>query len=265
MKIYSLLYITAAILVLCSCQKIVTLKLNNANPEIVIQGEVTDAPGPYTVSIQQSANFYADNSFPAVTGAIVKITDDQGFTDSLRESSPGIYLTQFMMGRQGGMYQLSVNASGTSYSATSMMPSSVKLDSLTVDGTSGFGKQRIDVVANFQDPAGVNNYYQFNELINGKSFPQNYYTFDDRLSDGKYINYTLRTDSSYIKSGDTVTVSMYSVDENMYTYFSELRQSSGTGAFSSTASPANPTTNLSGGALGYFSAHTIQTATIIVQ
>jgi hypothetical protein len=50
----------------------------------------------------------------------------------------------------------------------------------------------------------------------------------------------------------------------VYNYFLQLRQSSGTGAFNSTASPANPTSNITGGALGYFSAHTTQTQTITV-
>src|SRR5450755_469933 len=70
-----------------SCKKIVTLKLNTAPSQIVIQGAVTNAAGPYTVAINQSVGFYADNSFPPVSGAIVVISDDQGVADSLTETS----------------------------------------------------------------------------------------------------------------------------------------------------------------------------------
>ena len=252
------------ILFFSSCQKVVQLNLNNAATQIVIQGEVTDERGPYQIIINQSVGFYADNTFPGVSGATVVLTDDRGDTDSLTERSPGIYETHFLRGKPGITYTLTVLSQNVKYSAVSTMPQPVYFDSLTLEGTSGFGQERINAIVNFQDPPGVKNFYQFTETINHKSFPRNNFVLSDRLSDGKYISTTLRTDSSYIVPGDTVQVNMFSIDENTYTYFLELRQSSGSGAFNSTASPANPTTNITGGALGYFSAHTIQARAIVV-
>ena len=247
-----------------SCQKVVTLKLNTIPPQIVIQGEVTDSGAPYSIMINQTVDFYADNVFPPVSGAVVKISDDVGYTDSLIEFSPGIYSTHGLQGRPGHTYTLSVFAQNTNYSAVSTMPMPVKLDSVTLEITSGFGEQRINAIVNFQDPPGITNYYQFQEYINGQLFNKEIFILDDRLSDGKYISSTLRTDSSYLNSGDQLEVKMFSIDQNVYNYFLQLRQSSGTGAFNSTASPANPTSNITGGALGYFSAHTTQTKTITV-
>jgi hypothetical protein len=257
-------YFLTIMLAFSSCQKVVTLNLNTAAPQLVIEGEITDATGPYSVTISQSVNFYADNTYPPVSGAVVKVSDDQGKTDSLEETSPGVYSTNFLQGKPGATYSLSVSTQNKNYSAVSTMPLPVPLDSLTLNLTSGFGQQRIDAIVNFQDPPGIANYYEFVEYINGQAFPRNNFVFDDRLSDGKYISLVLRTDSSYISPGDAVRVDMYSIDENTYTYFLELRQSSGTGAFNATASPANPTTNVVGGALGYFSAHTTETKSIVV-
>jgi hypothetical protein len=45
------------------------------------------------------------------------------------------------------------------------------------------------------------------------------------------------------------------VDENIYNYFYELSNVTATAGIQSTT-PANPTSNISNGALGYFSAHT---------
>ncbi len=252
------------ILLFSSCQKVVQLDLNNAASQIVIQGEVTDDRGPYQIIINQTVGFYADNTFPGVSGATVIITDDLGDTDSLSEKSPGIYQTHFLKGKPGITYTLTVLSQNVKYAAVSTMPQPVRFDSLTLEETSGFGQERINAIVNFQDPPNVKNFYQFTETVNNKSFPRNNFVLSDRLSDGKYISTTLRTDSSYIFPGDTVKVNMFSIDENTYTYFLELRQSSGTGAFNSTASPANPTTNITGGALGYFSAHTVQTRAIVV-
>jgi hypothetical protein len=264
-NIFKIFFFSVCQVILFSCQKVVTLNLSTSAPQLVIQGEVTDGPGPYKISINQSVDFYADNNYPTVSGAVVELTDDQGNSDSLKETSPGVYSTSVLQGKPGSTYSLSVTAQNNHYSAVSTMPYAVPLDSVTFNVTSGFGQQRIDAMVNFQDPPAVANYYEFVEYINGQAFPRNNFVLDDRLSDGKYISLVLRTDSSYIVSGDDVRVDMYSIDENTYTYFLELRQSSGTGAFNATASPANPTTNMVGGALGYFSAHTTQSKSVIVR
>jgi hypothetical protein len=242
-----------------SCKKTVTLKLDSVTSQIVIQGEVTNAAGPYMVIINQTVNFYADNTFPPVSGAVVKISDNQGVTDSLTEtSSPGVYTSHILQGQPGNTYSLSVFAQNKKYTAVSTMPAPVPLDSVTFESTSGFGQHRISAVVNFQDPPGIKNYYQFLEFINGQLFNKNVFIFEDRLSDGKYINDNLFTDSSYLSSGDDLEVKMYCIDENIYNYLFQLDQSSARGAFNNTASPANPVSNISNGALGYFSAHTTQ-------
>src|ERR1700710_425167 len=96
--------------VLFSCTKVISVNLNNANPNIVIEGIVSDAPGPYQVKLTQTINFSDPNIFPPVTGATVKITDSiLGVTDSLTETVPGTYVTQKLLkGLTGHTYQLYV-------------------------------------------------------------------------------------------------------------------------------------------------------------
>lgn len=257
--------VTAATL-FYSCQKTVTLDLKTAAPQIVIQGEVTNSTGPYTVTINQSTAFYADNTFPAISGAVIKISDDQGVTDSLTETSAaGVYTTHSLQGSPGHTYTLSVFAQNKNYSAVSTMPAVVPFDSVTFDHSADFGSKNIEAIINFQDPAGVKNYYQFIEYINGVQLTNNnIFVFDDRLSDGRYISRTLRNDSSRLVIGDLLEVKKYDIDENVYNYWYQLDQSSGSGAFNTTASPANPTSNISNGAYGYFSAHTVQSKQLTV-
>jgi Domain of unknown function (DUF4249) len=257
-KRYStILFFTTAALLFDSCQKTVHLDLNNAAPQIVIQGEVTNDPGPYTITINKSTGFYAENSFPPVSGAVVKISDDQGVTDSLTETSAGSYSTHTLQGISGHTYTLSVFTGNNNYRAASTMPAPVNLDSITFR-RSTFDTKQINAIPNFQDPVGIKNFYQFIEYINGVQFTRNIFVSSDRLSDGKYSTLALRSDSSYFKIGDQLEIKMYCIDENVYNYFNELDQSSGTGAFNTTASPANPASNISNGAYGYFSAHTTQ-------
>ena len=252
------------LLLLISCQKTVKLPLNTAPSQWVIQGEVTNAPGPYTVSINQTVAFYADNTFPAVSGASVQISDDQGVTDVLTETSAGTYTTHTLQGKPGNTYTLNVTIGDSNFTATSTMPQPVALDSVTFDHNSAFRKNQITAQANYQDPAGIKNYYQFLLYINGVQFTKDIYAFDDRLSDGKYIVQDLRMDSTYLTVGDQVQVNMYCIDVNVYNYFNQLAQSVGSGSFNTSAAPANPSSNISNGAYGVFSAHTISSKTVTV-
>ncbi len=101
-----------------SCKKIVTLKLNNVPAAIVIQGNVTNQPGPYYVTINQPVDFYADNNFPPVSGASVVISNSEGQTDSLTEIITGYYATNFIQGAPGCHVSLSVTAQGVNYTAS---------------------------------------------------------------------------------------------------------------------------------------------------
>lgn len=254
------------LILLFSCQKTVTLNLQNAPPQLVIEGNITDGPGPDTVKIMHSVNFYADNSFPAVSGARVIVTDNAGNRDSLTEAMPGSYITHRLQGVPGNTYHLSVTLNDTTYTAASTMPQPVNLDSVTFTTSSAFRKGRITPLVNFQDPPGIANYYRFEEWINGVAFTKDFFVFDDRLSDGRYIQWNLRMDSAYLNPGDLLRVDMYCVDKNDYTYFFQLGQTAGgaRGAFDTNASPANPSTNISSGAYGYFSAHTVRSRTVTV-
>lgn len=266
MKYAAIALLSAVLFFFCdSCQKTVTLDLNTAPAQIVIQGEVTNAAGPYTVTINQTTGFYEDNIFPAISGASVKISDGQGVTDSLTETSPGTYTTHVLQGQPGNTYTLTVFALQTTYTAVSTMPQPVPLDSVTFQNSTRLRKTTITALANFQDPGGVKNYYQFIQYINGVQFTKSIYVFDDRLSDGRYISYNLRMDSTYLSIGDQVKVVMNCIDENVYNYFYQLNQSSSTGVFNTTAAPANPSTNISNGSYGYFSAHTTNSRTATVE
>src|SRR5579863_9815991 len=238
---------------LSGCTKVINLSVPNASAQLVVQGNVTNATAPYA----------ADNSFPAVDGVSLTITDNAGLYDSLAETSPGVYMTQgTWQGKPGNTYTLHVTYKGVGYAGSSTMPQQVNLDSVTFEQTSRFRKSIIEAVPNFQDPPGVKNYYQFSETVNGEVYNK-IFVFDDRLSDGRYIRQPLADDSAHLADGDFVAVSMYCVDENVYSYFRELAQQQNSGGFGSVlftnVAPTDPNSNLSGGVLGYFSAHTTQT------
>jgi hypothetical protein len=250
-----------------SCQKIVTLKLATTAPQLVIQGDVNDGPQPYFVTLGQSVDFYASNNYPPVSGAKVVITDvTAGVSDTLTETpTAGTYQTSILQGMNGHTYNLNVLSGGATYTATSTIPSTfVVLDSVTFVVTGRRGKgQNISPVPNFQDPDTGSHYYQFVLYGNGVQVPKTY-VFSDRLSQGRYIHEPLNTDTSDVQSGEELRVDLYCIDSDVYTYLNELTSITNIGAQSENAAPANPTSNITGGCLGYFSAHTVSEKVVLV-
>lgn len=245
-----------SLMLLVSCTKVINVNLNSAAPEIVIEGNVNDGPGPYQVKLTQTVNFSDPNFFPPVTGATVQITDvTAGYTDSLTEGVPGTYTTNNLLrGVPGHQYQLYVLSNGQTYTASSTMPLPVTLDSVSFYSSSIFGETRTNAVVNYQDPAGIANYYTYTEYVNDRQIDRTF-VFSDRLSDGKYVHVQLFNDST-INPGDKVKVEMHCVDNPVWQYFNTLGQAKGNNSQSIT--PANPVSNISNNALGYFSAQTIQ-------
>jgi hypothetical protein len=245
-----------SLMLLVSCTKVINVNLNSTAPDIVIEGNVNDGPAPYNVKLTQTVNFSDPNFFPPVTGATVQITDvTAGYTDSLTENVPGTYTTKNLaQGVSGHQYQLFVSSNGQTYTASSTMPLLVTLDSVSFYSSSVFGKTRTNAVANYQDPAGIANYYTYTEFVNDQRVDRTF-VFSDRLSDGKYIHVQLFNDST-INPGDKVRVEMHCVDNPVWQYFNTLGQAKGNNSQSVT--PANPVSNISNNALGYFSAQTIQ-------
>ena len=248
---------------LFSCKKVINVSLKNAATQLVINGEINNRRGPYHVTISKSVDFTADNIFPPVSNAFVVISGN-GKKDTLSESEPGTYDTHSVEGKPGESYSLFVSVEGKNYTATSVMPQPVRLDSISfLEGRNS----TLYAVANFQDPPETSNYYQFIEYADGQRFKngRGNFVFDDRLSNGRYIRPVLYDDSSDIKTGVTLNVQLICIDKAVYTYLNELLQISGNGGGFSSPTPTNPTSNISGGALGYFSANTISSKSVKIQ
>ena len=258
------IYIITFLIGLSSCQQVINVDLNSASPKIVIDGSISDQSGPYTVTLSQTVNYDQDNTFPPVTGAIVVISDDAGNVDTLKEVTAGTYQTSKLQGVQNRTYTLSVTSNGENYSATSTMPESVFIYNIVV--ASGSVSNDLSLLVSFFDTKDVDNYYHiFEEITRVQSASRDTTlhtlgtTISDRLSDGKEIIFSLSSDPHQLKEGDTVLVSLQCVDKNVYNYFRTALQNGST-----STSLSNPVTNLSNGALGYFSAYAVRFKKIVI-
>lgn len=246
-------------LILCaamaSCERVIDVDLNSASPKYVIEGTVTNLDLPHQVRVTQTKNFDEDNDFEGIENAEVTLSDSLGHSEELAHTDSGVYRGSDIAGEPGMRYSLSVNIGGETFTATSTMPEPVFFRRLLIDEVVFFGDTLKIPNATYQDPEGTDNYYRHVLYINGQK-NSSIFVSSDELYDGNLQARELfyGNPDNGLETGDQIVVEMQTIDEQVYEYFSTLTQTINRSA----ASPANPTSNISGEALGYFSAHTVQ-------
>lgn len=258
-----------------SCEKVIELDLDDAEPRLVIEGFVTDQPGPYTIKISQSGRFYDANDFPLQSGASVVISDENGNVDELTEVSTGIYQTTTLQGQRGVTYTLDVALNGKNYTTSSQMPAQqITLDSLlvTFEEESIFYKEGFYMTAYFNDPLDIENYYRLNVLVNGEVYvfgaddedsdfiyvDDNFWLANDKFTDGNIQDFEF---PHTLKEGDSIYVEMHHINRSTFDYYRTLVDIiDGAGV-----APSNPISNFGDQALGYFGAFSVTANSVIVK
>jgi hypothetical protein len=254
--------VIAGLFLITSCQKVISLKLSDAAPQIVIEANLTNVYGVQYVTITRSVPFTNTNAFPAVSGASVVITDSSGYVYKFGEDTAGLYSYYPMTGYPGHKYTITVKTGGQTYTASSAMPQLVTLDSITAK-IGSFGNNNLrTIVVNYQDPPNEANQYLFILTVN-KEQAGTIFVNDDSFTNGKYVRDYLLQNGADINYHDTVGVEMQCIDHNMYEYWYSLSEQQSNGPGGGTT-PSNPPSSFNNNALGYFSAHTTQSKAIIV-
>lgn len=255
---------------LVSCEEVIDLDLGSAEPRIVIEGTITSDAGPYYVRINQSVDYGELNEFPALSGATVNITDQEGNTELLEEVEEGLYAIQEFQGQPGKRYELDVVYNGEQYQAASTMPATVvPLQSLeyVFEEETLFIDEGYYVTAYFVDPEDEVNYYRLKMFVNGEPYyfdqdgvpvkDDNLWLINDKFFNGKVMDLEF---PQTLKAGDKVDVELHQVDKATYDYYRTLVDLTGFGG----VAPANPLSNWNNGALGYFGALSISYASIVI-
>lgn len=260
-------YVLIITLFSISCTKVIRLDLNKDAGQLDIEANITNFDTTQTIYLRKNVVFSATNDYPAVTGASVVASDSHGNIYPFTEAKPGTYTSQRFAGSAGRTYNLQVQVNGQSYTATSAMPSAVHMDSLTDKNRPlnrpQDGRDQKVISVYYQDPAGIANQYRFIEWVNGVQV-KSVFTYDDQLTDGRYVTIDLLEQDIDIYAGDIVRVEMQCIDQPVYTYWFAL-ESQQANNFNGAVAPANPPTNISPETLGYFSAHTTQTINYLVK
>lgn len=249
---------------LYSCDKVIDIDIKDVEKKYVIEAVITDTVNSCRVNLTQTFNMNDSNKFVGVEGANITISEDGRQPIKLTPLGDGLYRTN-LRGRPGHTYTLHVEVGGQEFTATSTMPvTKVIYDSLYATERIFLGKTRKIATVNFTDPPGLGNIYRFVQYVNGVK-ENTIFILEDKFIDGrKVVHELLVFDETYDlgtpdpdEPPNTVMVEMHCITPSIYTYWYSLSQSAL--GQSQSASPGNPVSLFSNGALGYFSAHTSYT------
>ena len=247
------------------CEKVIEIDLADSKEAIVIEAIINNNQLPITVRVSKTTPYFGTKTSNPVSGAKVSARSENGKTKYLVETAPGIYELEKTIALPGFWYYINVEYDSITYSARSFLNEPVQIEEVGFSYFDGFGvfDSGYKVNTYITDPGNIENYYRLKYYVNGKpvSDPGGISIYSDHLFNGNPIGFGQQ--SIVFQETDTVTIELQSIDKAAYDYFSTLENISGD--IPQSASPANPISNFNNGALGYFSAYTFDSKTVIIE
>lgn len=273
-----ILYFIAVALVFWSCDEPVHLDVNQAEPQVIIEGQVTNVTGHQYVKITRSAGFYDSGKTPRVIDATVLVRDDVGNEFSFihnpgnQADSAGYYLPQTpFVGEIGRTYKLEATVDGQLYEATDRLFYVTPIDSLAYrldeeeqEDPEVYGKF-YEVMIYAKEPQETKDYYLFkffrNDSLKTDFDTDIYFTDDETLGE----NIDGVSSPIYFAPGDRARCEIYSISRDAFVFYSDLQSllNNDGGLFSQP--PSNSRSNISNGALGFFQTSALHTSEIEIK
>lgn len=238
---------------LTACEKEIDIDLNSADPKLVIEALLDDSGRGAWVKLTQTLNFSDTIAPPVQSGAVVvlvRMSDNR--RDTLQQLPDSAYVLPGYVPAQGDAYALEVTHEGDFYRAVASMPTPIPLDSLVIEPTFGSGglpsftpeRRNALLYAFYNDPPGERNYYQLQAFQNDTA-TTNLFLYNDELNSGG-----LQVSPVFVQTyiNGRIRVELQHISEAVFRYLTNLNTNIGQGS----ASPANPISNFSGDAMGYF-------------
>lgn len=267
MKTINILYLSLVIILLNSCTKIIDIDLKDADKKIIIEANLIEGTHDFVAKVSKTSNYFESGAPTTVNTAVVTLNDGTT-TLTLANLGNGIYSTPAYLATENTTYILTVVDGSDVYTATSIMPQKVELDSLIFEyvPASTFNEEGYGVFFYFTDPANVSNYYRGTINVNGVDTKKvdDLYLFDDELVNGNVIRIPIFRET--YQANDSIIANLHSLNKANYDFYNTLSDIAGDGSGGgSTAAPANPNNNWSNGALGNFTTECISTFSAKVQ
>lgn len=212
-------------LLLTSCEDVIDVDLNTAQPRLVIDASIHWNKGTtgnmQLIKLSLTAPYF-DDGIPSATGATVSVTDSNSTTfNFIEEGSTGIYKNDNFDPAINEVYNLNIIYNGETYVATETMTPVVPIDFIEQKNDGGFSGEEIEIKAFYTDPENIENFYLFEFLVLDRN-TSTLEVYDDEFTDGNQI-FGFYSDED-LESGDQLLVRNSGVSERTYEFLNILLQ-----------------------------------------
>ncbi len=274
-----------SLLLFSACTEEIELDVNQSKEQLVIEGLLTDSLMRHQIIVKTSTGFYDNEKDPEISDAQVQVSEISPSGEGLiipffiENAKAGHYYPENpFAGKIGYTYKLQVVWKGIAYEAQDVMLPVTKIDSLqteVVDPDEEISDAIKDSLGTETgpfywikfyaiEPADRVDYYNWRFFRNGVMKNEEgrfvFYASDEIVQEN--INGIFLP--GVYTTGDTVKVEQFSLSRIGFLYYYDLESviNSDGGMFS--PPPANPRTNLSNGALGFWQVSAVETIEYVV-
>jgi hypothetical protein len=267
-KSYFFLSLLAIAGLFFSCQDVIQVDLNSANPVVVVEGSISNGK---TCSLQltYTTDYFNPGTPASIDNAVVILTSSAGESETLTNQGSGNYAGETIMGQDNKEYSLKITIGDKEFNGSSTLQTQARFKNIS------FKEQSFNQPGSPQQEGAS---YSLSLLFTDDTLQTNYYWVKiSQVGRGQTNRYQLLEDSQYatngtiayspmmgsFHAGDTVTVSVISLDKGTYQYYNQMNDMV-SGIMGSSSTPYNPKSNMGDDALGYFSACSSTDTTLIV-
>jgi hypothetical protein len=266
-------WIILTIFVTTACEKVIEIDLNFNNPAFVIEG-VISKDSVCIVRLTNTASYFSESDPAPVEDAEVSVSNGT-ITEELTYYGEGYYRGENITGDEGSTYYLEVRHKEILYTASSYMPAQTNILSVNYSkseeqsAVNPLGETVYTIGCTFRDNPATDNFYMIRFTEDGKMIESKYFMLTEKRSNGGSLeidnNGYIRFAESIFYEGGEVDIHLFSIDENIYNYFLQLSDILFWKRRVVPPTPYNPKSNISGGALGYFTAWSFDAETILLE
>ena len=270
------------LLLSASCTEVYDIQLDSAEPRLVVEGIISSDSLRHQIRLSKTDEYFSNHVPPPVSGAVLELHFNDTMISFPEDTlTPGLYASDMAFeGQSGTSYELRIHGvdidqDGTTevYEAESTMPGGVELYYITLKYFPTPIISGYQVIVYARHKLYQRDFMGFRVYRNGKLLTETlnqYMLFKDDLFDDGYINgfpvsfLDDANEEQALHSGDTVSVQLEVITRFHFDFIMAARLDIiGNNPLFSGPS-ANIPSNVSNGALGYFTAmNLLRTSTVV--
>jgi hypothetical protein len=270
---------------LTACEKVVQLNIDSDDPIVIIDAQITNRLEKWRVNLSLTQPYFDQSKIDYIETAQVIITDSDGTADTLAYDTAGTFVSwKLKKCEVGKSYTLTVNYNGETYTATETCYYQDTMDfiqSYYLPERNGFIPEGHYVFQKSDEHEPDGDYYLWRIYRNGADqLDSTGYLLDtDEFRSTGFWNIQIDPDDPLkdidrgvyprpfplrFDEGDFVQVEQLRISEDYFDFLTGFASQQSRAGTPFDPPPANPQSNIRGGAYGYFSVVNITEKSVTV-